>query len=59
MLTLTPNLIPSQYLFRDFYSSLPLKRAKNTATKNTWMTTGKTCKHKKELYLTSRNSHDP
>jgi hypothetical protein len=54
------NSFLNTYL-RIFYSSFPLKRAKNTATNNTWMTTGikTSCKHKTDLYLTSRDSHDP
>jgi hypothetical protein len=33
----------------------------NTATNNTWMATGikASCKHKTELYLTSRDDHEP
>jgi hypothetical protein len=54
------NSFLSTYL-RIIYSRFPLKNAKNTATANTWMTTGirTSYKHKRELYLTSRNSHDP
>jgi hypothetical protein len=54
------NSFLNTYL-RIFYSSLPLKKVKNTATNNTWMTTGikTSCKHKTELYLTSRDSHEP
>jgi hypothetical protein len=50
------NSFLNTYL-RIFYSSFPLKKAKN----NTWMTTGIeiSCKHKRELYMTSRDSHDP
>jgi hypothetical protein len=54
------NSFLNTYL-RIFYSSFPFKKGKNTTTKNIWMTTGiKTSrKHKRELYLTRRDSHDP
>jgi hypothetical protein len=44
-----------------FYSSFPFKKTPNTAINNTWMTTGikTTCKHTRELHLTSRDSNEP
>jgi hypothetical protein len=46
---------------RIFYASFPLKKVRKTTKNNTWMTTGikTSCKHKRELYLTSRDSNDP
>ena len=46
--------------FRIFYSRFPLIRVKNGTKNKTWITAGITtsCKHKKELYLASRNSTD-
>jgi hypothetical protein len=62
MLILTLNLISflNTYL-RIIYSSFPLKRAKNTAKNNTWMTTGirTSYKHISELYLASKDTHYP
>jgi hypothetical protein len=50
------NTFLSTYL-RIFYSSFPLRKPKTA----TWVTIGirTSCKHKRELYLTSRGSHDP
>jgi hypothetical protein len=54
------NFFLNTYL-RIYYSSFPLKKAKNRAKYNIWMTTGVkiSCKHKRGFCLISRDSHDP
>jgi hypothetical protein len=54
------NSFLNTYL-RIFHLSFPLKRIKNTTKHSTWMTMGikTSCKHKRELYLSSRDSNVP
>ncbi|PNF30772.1 hypothetical protein B7P43_G06180, partial [Cryptotermes secundus] len=55
------NCFLNTYL-RIFYSSFPLKIVKNeNKNKSTWITIGikTSCKHKRQLYLASRDSNDP
>jgi hypothetical protein len=46
---------------RIFSSNFSLKKTKNTVESYTWMTTGikTSCKHRRKLYMMSRDSHDP
>ena len=54
------NSFLNTYL-RIFYSSFPLIKAKRRAANNSWITQGIkiSCKHKRTLYVTSRNSDNP
>ena len=57
------NLMFNSFLniyLRIFYSSFPLIRTKNRMNKISWITLGikTSCKHKRELYLLSRNSNN-
>jgi exonuclease III len=46
---------------RIFYSNFPKKKVKIKTTSNPWITCGMkiSCQHKRELYLTLRNSNNP
>jgi hypothetical protein len=54
------NSFLNTYL-RTFYSSFPKKQVMAETKSNPWMTHGIkiSCQHKRELYLTLRNSNDP
>jgi hypothetical protein len=53
------NSFLNTYL-RIFYSSFPKKKANAETKNNPWMIHGiKTCRHKRELCATLKNSNDP
>jgi hypothetical protein len=54
------NSFLSIYL-RIFYSSFPSQKVKSRNNSNDWITPGikPSCKHKRELYIDSRNSNNP
>ena len=53
------NSFHNTYL-RIFYTSFPIKTITKKSTNHTWLTTGIkiSCKHKKYLYLLTRNNED-